>query len=84
MGPAVGFLLANGLMLTLTSTLTDGQFASWGWRVPFWAAGLLALAGLWLRRSVEETPQFRALSETGRRADAPWPRSYAATGGCSC
>lgn len=71
MGPAVGFLLANGLMLTLTSTLTDGQFASWGWRVPFWAAGLLALAGLWLRRSVEETPQFRALSETGRRADAP-------------
>lgn len=71
MGPAVGFLLANGLMLALSGTLSDGQFAAWGWRVPFWAAGLLALAGLWLRRSVEETPQFRALSATGRRADAP-------------
>lgn len=71
MGPAVGFLLANGLMLALSSTLSDGQFAAWGWRVPFWAAGLLALAGLWLRRSVEETPQFRALAATGRRADAP-------------
>ncbi|MFD9337015.1 MFS transporter [Streptomyces sp. NPDC060028] len=70
-GPAVGFLLANGLMLTLSATLTDGQFRSWGWRVPFWAAGLLALAGLWLRRTVEETPQFRALTETGRRAEAP-------------
>ncbi|MGW0751789.1 MFS transporter [Streptomyces sp. NPDC002587] len=70
-GPAVGFLLANGLMLTLSATLTDGQFRAWGWRVPFWAAGLLALAGLWLRRSVEETPQFRALTETGRRAEAP-------------
>lgn len=71
MGPAVGFLLANGLMLVLSSTLSDGQFAAWGWRVPFWVAGLLALTGLWLRRSVEETPQFRALAETGHRADAP-------------
>ncbi|MFE5495069.1 MFS transporter [Streptomyces virginiae] len=70
-GPAVGFLLANGLMLGLSASLTDAQFTSWGWRVPFWAAGLLALAGLWLRRSVEETPQFRALAATGRRAEAP-------------
>lgn len=70
-GPSVGFLLANGLMLGLSASLTDAQFTSWGWRVPFWAAGLLALAGLWLRRSVEETPQFRALAATGRRADAP-------------
>ncbi|MEU6861918.1 MFS transporter [Streptomyces sp. NPDC046876] len=70
-GPSVGFLLANGMTLTLSVTLTDAQFASWGWRLPFWAAGVLALGGLWLRRSVEETPQFRALTETGRRADAP-------------
>ncbi|MGW0389627.1 MFS transporter [Streptomyces sp. NPDC003042] len=70
-GPAVGFLLANGLMLVLSGTLSDAQFTAWGWRVPFWAAGLLALAGLWLRRTVEETPQFRELAETGRRAEAP-------------
>ncbi|MBW5481530.1 MFS transporter [Streptomyces bambusae] len=70
-GPAVGFLLANGMALTLSATLTDAQFTSWGWRVPFWAAGLLALAGLWLRRAVEETPQFLALAEDGRRAQAP-------------
>ncbi|MFF6939990.1 MFS transporter [Streptomyces lavendulae] len=71
MGPPVGFLLANGLTLALSVTLTDAQFNAWGWRVPFWGAGLLALAGLWLRRSVEETPEFRALTETGRRAEAP-------------
>lgn len=71
MGPAVGFLLANGLMLGLSASLTDAQFTAWGWRVPFWAAGVLALAGLWLRRSVEETPQFRALAATDRRAEAP-------------
>ncbi|RSS79130.1 MFS transporter [Streptomyces sp. WAC06614] len=88
-GPPVGFLLANGMMLGLSATLTDAQFAAWGWRVPFWAAGALALAGLWLRRSVEETPQFRALTEDGRRADAPLAevarrhgRLLLLTGGC--
>ncbi|MET9699676.1 MFS transporter [Streptomyces sp. NPDC006529] len=70
-GPAVGFLLANGLMLALSAALTDGQFTSWGWRVPFWAAGVLALSGLWSRRSVEETPEFRGLAAGGRRANAP-------------
>ncbi|MFD3543478.1 MFS transporter [Streptomyces sp. NPDC058662] len=70
-GPAVGFLLANGMILALSALLTDAQFTSWGWRVPFWAAGALALAGLWLRRTVEETPQFRELAASGTRARAP-------------
>ncbi|WP_093801380.1 MFS transporter [Streptomyces sp. Wb2n-11] len=70
-GPAVGFLLANGVMLALSASLTEAQFAAWGWRVPFWAAGLLAAAGLLLRTSVPETPQFKQLAETGRRASAP-------------
>ncbi|MFD5555107.1 MFS transporter [Streptomyces sp. NPDC127068] len=71
MGPPLGFLLANGMMLALSAQLTDAQFQSWGWRVPFWAAGLLAAAGLVLRSSLTETPQFRELSESGQRAGAP-------------
>ncbi|WP_329562677.1 MHS family MFS transporter [Streptomyces uncialis] len=71
MGPPLGFLLANGMMLLLTATLTDAQFNSWGWRVPFWAAGILAAGGLLLRSSLAETPQFKALSESGERAAAP-------------
>ncbi|MGW6554447.1 MFS transporter, partial [Streptomyces sp. NPDC055051] len=70
-GPAVGFLLANGVMLALTAGLSDADFRSWGWRVPFWAAGLLAAAGLLLRSSLAETPQFEELSASGRRASAP-------------
>ncbi|MEV3991723.1 MFS transporter [Streptomyces sp. NPDC049837] len=70
-GPAVGFLLANGVMLALSAGLSDAQFREWGWRVPFWAAGLLAAGGLLLRTSLTETPQFRELAETGTRASAP-------------
>ncbi|KAA6217074.1 MFS transporter [Streptomyces filamentosus] len=70
-GPAVGFLLANGVMLALTAGLSDADFRSWGWRVPFWAAGVLAAAGLLLRSSLAETPQFEELSAAGQRANAP-------------
>ncbi|MFE9683755.1 MFS transporter [Streptomyces sp. NPDC006285] len=65
-GPAVGFVLANGVMLALSATLSEAQFASWGWRVPFWAAGVLAAAGLWLRSSLAESPQFLGLREHAR------------------
>ncbi|MEE1819077.1 MFS transporter [Streptomyces sp. SP18ES09] len=70
-GPSIGFLLANGVMLALTAGLSDAEFRSWGWRVPFWAAGMLALLGLLLRSSLAETPQFEELSAAGRRAGAP-------------
>ncbi|NEC88091.1 MHS family MFS transporter [Streptomyces sp. SID12501] len=65
-GPAVGFLLANGVMLALSVSLTEAQFASWGWRVPFWAAGVLALAGLWLRSSLTESPGFLEIDDHAR------------------
>lgn len=65
-GPSVGFLLANGSMLTLSATLSEAQFAQWGWRVPFWAAGVLAAVGLWLRSSLAESPRFLEIEEPAR------------------
>lgn len=65
-GPAVGFVLANGVVLVLSATLSEAQFAAWGWRVPFWAAGVLAVAGLWLRSSLAESPQFLGIDDHAR------------------
>jgi MFS family permease len=65
-GPAVGFVLANGVMLALSAALSDAEFARWGWRVPFWAAGALALAGLWLRSSLTESPRFLEIDDHAR------------------
>ncbi|WP_223190664.1 MFS transporter [Streptomyces sp. TRM68416] len=66
MGPAVGFLLANGVTLALAAMLSEAQFAQWGWRVPFWAAGVLAVAGLWLRSSLAESPRFLEIDDHAR------------------
>ncbi|MEU2269483.1 MFS transporter [Streptomyces olindensis] len=65
-GPAVGFLLANGVVLGLSATLSEAQFAAWGWRVPFWAAGVLAVVGLWLRSSLAESPRFLEIDDHAR------------------
>jgi MFS family permease len=65
-GPAVGFVLANGVMLALSASLSEAQFAAWGWRVPFWAAGVLAVAGLWLRSSLRESPRFLEIDDHAR------------------
>jgi MFS family permease len=65
-GPALGFLLANDVVLALSATLTETQFSQWGWRVPFWAAGVLAVVGLWLRSSLVESPSFLQIDDHAR------------------
>jgi MFS family permease len=65
-GPALGFLLANGVVLALSAALPEAQFAAWGWRVPFWAAGVLAAVGVWLRSSLTESPGFLGIDDHAR------------------
>ncbi len=58
-GAPVGFLFANGLFLLLGLVLSDADFKSWGWRIPFLASALLVGLGLWVRLRIAETPAFR-------------------------
>ena len=58
-GAPVGFLAANGLFLLLDLCLSDAEFRSWGWRIPFLASAALVGVGLWVRLRISETPAFR-------------------------
>ncbi len=60
LGAPLGFLAANGLFLLLGLWLSDAQFLSWGWRVPFFASAVLVGIGLWVRLNLTETPAFKA------------------------
>jgi MFS family permease len=64
-------LLANGVLALLTVSMTEAQFESWGWRIAFLASAVLVGFGLWIRLSLEDTPIFKALQESGERPDAP-------------
>jgi len=70
-GVPIGFFAANGLFLLIGFWLTDQEFAEWGWRIPFAASAVLVVLGLWMRRKIGETPEFRAALE--REAPVPVP-----------
>jgi len=63
LGAPLGFLFANGLFLLLGLSLSEADFAAWGWRIPFLASALLVGIGLWVRVKIGETPAFREALE---------------------
>ncbi|KJK17777.1 membrane protein [Burkholderiaceae bacterium 16] len=51
-------LLAAGFGAVLTTTLEPEQMQSWGWRVPFLFGLLIGPVAYYIRRHVDETPEF--------------------------
>ncbi|CAB3750527.1 MFS transporter [Burkholderia puraquae] len=64
----LGALVATAVTLTLSRE----QIGDWGWRIPFILGLAIAPVGLWLRKTLDETPHFRA--EMARAAHAPAER----------
>ncbi|MFE4963472.1 MFS transporter [Streptomyces sp. NPDC056660] len=56
-GTQGGQLIAT-LVFIPVSRLPEDQLLSWGWRVPFWLSAAVAVAGWFIRRTVQETPAF--------------------------
>ncbi len=71
LGAPIGFILSNGIFLALSRFLSDAQFFSFGWRIPFLASALLVLVGLYVRLRLEETPVFRKSMEKQERVSMP-------------
>lgn len=51
-------LVASAFGAVLTSTLTPAQLEGWGWRIPFLFGLLIGPVGMYIRRHVDETPEF--------------------------
>lgn len=61
----LGALVAFGV----TSLLTREQLDGFGWRIPFVIGLLIAPIGMWIRNTLDETPEFKR--EAGHRGSAP-------------
>lgn len=53
-----GSVVAYTVGGVVTSSLSESAVAEWGWRIPFLLGALLAVAALWLRRSMDESEVF--------------------------
>jgi len=58
LGLPAGIILSNLVFLMTSALASPEQFASWAWRVPFLASGVLVAVGFFVRLRVAESPIF--------------------------
>jgi len=79
LGAPLGFILANGFFLLLTTWFhynsaeiqLQDDFLAWGWRIPFLVSIALVLVGLYVRTRLEETPVFSRAVARGEKVKIP-------------
>jgi MFS family permease len=71
LGAPLGFVCSGGIFLLLDAWLTDDQFFSFGWRIPFLASAALVVVGLYVRLAIHETPVFREAITRRERVKVP-------------
>ena len=71
LGAPIGFLLSGGVFLLLSRDLSEAQFVSFGWRLPFLASAVLVLLGLYVRLTITETPVFEAAMKRAEQVKVP-------------
>jgi metabolite-proton symporter len=70
-GAPIGFFFSGGIFLALSRGLTDQQFLSFGWRIPFLASAVLVFLGLYVRLTITETPVFQKALKRGEPEKLP-------------
>lgn len=70
MGP-LGILVSTLQIALLQTYLSQEDFLSWGWRVPFWVSLILLLIAFRARMALEETPIYLQLSKTEAQSKNP-------------
>ncbi|GAA1327510.1 MFS transporter [Pseudonocardia xinjiangensis] len=68
LGVPIGLITSNLVFLVLAATLSDEQFTSWGWRIPFLVSAALVAVGLYVRLKVTESPEFVAAAAAAKAA----------------
>ncbi len=71
LGAPLGFFLSGGIFLLLSEVLTNEQFFSFGWRIPFLASAVLVIFGLYIRLKLTETPVFQKVLDKHERVKVP-------------
>jgi MFS family permease len=70
-GTQAGLIIATAVFLPI-GAMPENQLLSWGWRIPFWLSAVVVIAGVLIRRRLEEPPAFREEAAERAVARMPW------------
>jgi MFS transporter, MHS family, alpha-ketoglutarate permease len=62
-----GIVLASLIGAGASTIFGEQALTDWAWRIPFLFGGILAVVGLWMRRSLQETEAYADSDESRRR-----------------
>ncbi|WP_214104163.1 MFS transporter [Acrocarpospora catenulata] len=69
-GGIIGVAAGTGAFLLASAAMTETQFQTWGWRIPFLVGILLIGVGSYVQLKIEDTPVFTALRQKSAAAKA--------------
>jgi MFS family permease len=72
----VGFFLALLIIGLARLYMAKEDFATWGWRIPFWLSIFLLGVSIYIRLKLNESPVFKKMKEEGKGSKAPLTDSF--------
>jgi len=72
----LGFFLSMGVIGTTRSILSEADFKSFGWRIPFIISFVLLVVSLYIRLRMKESPLFAKLKSSGKTSTNPLKDSF--------
>ncbi len=71
-----GLFISLAVILATRFLLGTDEFNDWGWRVPFLLSIVLVVVSYFIRRRLDESPEFAALKSSGRVSKHPLKESF--------
>ncbi len=72
----VGLFVSLMVILATRSVLSDADFDSWGWRVPFWVSIAMVYVSYLIRQKMDESPAFAKAKSEGKTSANPLKESF--------
>ncbi|HLS95435.1 MAG TPA: MFS transporter [Sphingobacterium sp.] len=71
-----GLFISLVVILLTRLILSEQQFDSWGWRVPFILSILMVYVSYLIRKNMDESPEFKKAKSEGKTATNPLKESF--------
>jgi MHS family proline/betaine transporter-like MFS transporter len=67
----LGILLGSIVSHTVRACMSEENFVSWGWRIPFFFGIFIMFAGFYIRKYTQETPLFQEIKSRDQILKSP-------------
>src|SRR5437899_2905647 len=72
----LGLFLALFVIWLCRSNMDAKEFATWGWRIPFWVSIVLLIFSVYIRLKLHESPIFQQMKAEGKGSKQPLTDSF--------